>query len=57
MESIIKIGQASDSVHQFADGSATSGLLTDYAADARANAVAARTARTPAAPDTIMQVR
>ncbi|KAF8366135.1 cdc-5L [Pristionchus pacificus] len=55
MESIIKIGQASDSVHQFADGSATSGLLTDYAADARANAVASRTARTPAAPDTIMQ--
>jgi pre-mRNA-splicing factor CDC5/CEF1 len=53
MEQIIKIGHASDSVHQFADGSATSGLLTDYAASARTNAMAARTARTPAARDTV----
>ncbi|KIH50214.1 hypothetical protein ANCDUO_19709, partial [Ancylostoma duodenale] len=53
MEQIIKIGHASDSVRQYADGGATSSLLTDYAASARANAVAARTARTPAARDTV----
>ena len=34
-----------------------SGLLTDYAASARQNAVSARTSRTPAAPDNIMAVR
>ncbi|KAK6731884.1 hypothetical protein RB195_008001 [Necator americanus] len=53
MEQIIKIGHASDSVRLYADGGATSSLLTDYAASARANAVAARTARTPAARDTV----
>lgn len=53
MEQIIKIGHASDSVRQYADGGATSSLLTDYAASARANAVAARTARTPAARDNV----
>ncbi|RCN41816.1 Myb-like DNA-binding domain protein [Ancylostoma caninum] len=56
MEQIIKIGHASDSVRQYADGGATSSLLTDYAASARANAVAARTARTPAARDTVQVV-
>ncbi|VDM63862.1 unnamed protein product [Angiostrongylus costaricensis] len=45
MEQIIKIGHASDSVRH--------SLLTDYAASARANAVAARTARTPAARDNV----
>ncbi|WKX89349.1 hypothetical protein Q1695_008750 [Nippostrongylus brasiliensis] len=53
MEQIIKIGHASDSVRQYADGGATSSLLTDYAASARANATAARTARTPAARDSV----
>lgn len=53
MEQIIKIGHASDSVRQYADGGATSSLLTDYAASARANAVAARTSRTPLARDNV----
>nr|CDJ93627.1 Myb domain containing protein [Haemonchus contortus] len=53
MEQIIKIGHASDSVRLYADGGATSSLLTDYAASARANAVAARTARTPLARDNV----
>ncbi|KAJ1361688.1 hypothetical protein KIN20_020995 [Parelaphostrongylus tenuis] len=45
MEQIIKIGHASDSVRH--------SLLTDYAASARASAIAARTARTPAARDNV----
>uniref|UniRef100_A0A1I7W7N2 Pre-mRNA-splicing factor CDC5/CEF1 n=1 Tax=Heterorhabditis bacteriophora TaxID=37862 RepID=A0A1I7W7N2_HETBA len=56
MEQIVKIGHASDSVRQYADDGATSSLLTDYAASARANAVAARTMRTPAARDTVQMV-
>ncbi|KAK6055640.1 Myb-like DNA-binding domain protein [Cooperia oncophora] len=56
MEQIIKIGHASDSVRLYADGGATSSLLTDYAASARANAVAARTARTPLARDNVQMV-
>ncbi|VDL73180.1 unnamed protein product [Nippostrongylus brasiliensis] len=56
MEQIIKIGHASDSVRQYADGGATSSLLTDYAASARANATAARTARTPAARDNVQMI-
>ncbi|CAI4226521.1 unnamed protein product [Auanema sp. JU1783] len=55
MEQIIKIGSSSDSVRQYADGTATSSLLTDYAASARANASAARTARTPAAGNTVQR--
>ncbi|CAI5438915.1 unnamed protein product [Caenorhabditis angaria] len=53
LEQIVKIGHASDSVRQFIDGNATSGLLTDYTESARANAVAARTMRTPMPKDTI----
>ncbi|EGT57065.1 hypothetical protein CAEBREN_32396 [Caenorhabditis brenneri] len=53
LEQIVKIGHASDSVRQYIDGTATSGLLTDYTESARANAVAARTMRTPMPKDTI----
>ncbi|CAB3408393.1 unnamed protein product [Caenorhabditis bovis] len=53
LEQIVKIGHASDSVRQYIDGNATSGLLTDYTESARANAVAARTMRTPMPKDTI----
>lgn len=53
LEQIVKIGHASDSVRQYIDGTATSGLLTDYTESARANAVAARTMRTPMLKDTV----
>uniref|UniRef100_A0A1I7UXV1 Cell division cycle 5-like protein n=1 Tax=Caenorhabditis tropicalis TaxID=1561998 RepID=A0A1I7UXV1_9PELO len=53
LEQIVKIGHASDSVRQYIDETATSGLLTDYTESARANAVAARTMRTPMPKDTI----
>ncbi|PAV59813.1 hypothetical protein WR25_08024 [Diploscapter pachys] len=53
LEQIVKIGHASDSIRAYADGTATSTLLTDYAASARTNAIASRTSRTPAARDVI----